>query len=182
LVAFYLGRRATGQAERYVEGILHVDADRRTALELQSDVKNQQGRVDEALRILLQTLKLEPHDEVRRGAVSRKLSAEADLAIKSGDFPLAERLLRRAVVLSPANDQATLRLSEVFLRAGLRDAARLWAEALLAGPSRHAEAHMILGDVARLDGDGATARRHYEQVGADSGQYTRAQNQLKALP
>jgi Tfp pilus assembly protein PilF len=182
LVAFYLGRRATGQAERYVQGILGVDAERRTALELQSDVKNQQGHVDEALRILLQTLKLEPSDDVRRGAVSRKLSAEADLAIKSGDFPLAERLLRRAVVLSPANDQATLRLAEVFLRAGLRDAARLWAEVLLAGPSRHAEAHMILGDVARQSGDGATARRHYEQVGADSGQYTRAQNQLKALP
>lgn len=181
LAAFYLGKRATGLAERYVQGVLAIDPGRRTALELQSDVKNQQGLVEEAKRILLATLRLEATDDVRLAAVSRKFGAEADLAIKSGDYPLAERLLRRAVVLSPENDQATLRLAEVFLRAGLRDAAKLWAEVLLAGPSRHAEAQLVLGDVARLNGDTQAARRHYEQVPADSAQAARAQNQLKTL-
>lgn len=161
--------------------MLAIDPGRRTALELQSDVKNQQGLVEEAKRILLATLRLEATDDVRLAAVSRKFGAEADLAIKSGDYPLAERLLRRAVVLSPENDQATLRLAEVFLRAGLRDAAKLWAEVLLAGPSRHAEAQLVLGDVARLNGDTQAARRHYEQVPADSAQAARAQNQLKTL-
>lgn len=182
LVAFYLGRRALGRADQYVQGILSVDPERRTARELQSDVRNQQGQVDEALRLLLLTLRLEPSDSARRTSVSRKFFAEADLAIKSGDFPLAERLLRRSVVLSPGNDQAALRLAEVFLRAGLRDAAKLWAESLLAGPTRHGEAHMILGDVARLSGDPSTARRHYEQVTFESGQQARAQAQLKSLP
>ena len=182
LASFYLARRGVGAADRYVRGVLAVDAERRTALELQSDVKNQQGKPDEALAILLRTARLDAGDTARRAVISRKFSAEAELAFKSGDLPLAERLLRRAVILSPQNDQATLRLAELFLRMGLRGPAKLWAEVLLQGPTKHAEAHMVLGDVARLDGDTQAARQHYAEVTPESGLSGRAQAQLKTLP
>src|SRR6478736_6131919 len=97
-------------------------------------------------------------------------------------IPRAARLLRRAVILSPQNDQATLRLAELFLRMGLRGPAKLWAEELLQGPTKHAEAHMVLGDVARLDGDTQAARQHYAEVTPESGLSGRAQAQLKTLP
>jgi Tfp pilus assembly protein PilF len=182
LASFYLARRGVGAADRYVRGVLTVDAERRTALELDSDVKNQQGKPEEALAILLRTARLDAGDAARRAVVSRKFSAEAELALKSGDLPLAERLLRRAVILSPQNDQATLRLAELFLRMGLRAPAKLWAEMLLQGPTKHPEAHMVLGDVARLDGDAQSARQHYAEVTPESGLSARAQAQLETLP
>lgn len=124
LVGFYLGRHAVARADRVLSGILAVDGARRTVRELESDVLNQKGEQEEALRVLLGTLRLEPGDAAKRGAVSRKFTAEAALALKSGDLPLAERLLRRAVLLQPTNDAATRRLGEVLLKSGSLEAAR----------------------------------------------------------
>jgi tetratricopeptide (TPR) repeat protein len=182
LVGFYLGRRSLTNAENWVKRVLAADPDRRTAKELQSDIRNQQGNPEEALTLLLETLKLTEGDRRKRQLVSRKFFADALASERSGDWPRAERLLRRAVILDEDNFDAATELAEVFLREALPKAATLWAEFILSRDKAHSGAHMVLGDIARLAKDYPKAREHYKQVQPGTSGAGRAEGYLQDMP
>ena len=182
LAGFYLGRRSLDNAESWVKRVLAANPESRSGQELLSDIRNQQGRPDDALSILLGTMNLATSDVIKREIVSRKFRADAALAVRSGDLPRAERLLRRSVVLDPKNEDAVIDLVDIFLRLELPAAAQAWGQHLLSLDASSPVAHLILGDVARLGRDYATAREHYAKVTAGSRGAARAEGYLQDMP
>ncbi len=182
LVSFYLGRRSIDNAEKWVKRVLAGDPDRRSALELLADIQNQKGKPKKSLSTLLGTLKLSEDNTHKRELVARKFRLDANRALRSGDLPRAERLLRRAVLLDPDSPKALQGLAEVLLKGGLAEAAELWARKLLERHPDHPGAHMVLGDIARLAEDYSAARKHYKKVAPGSPGAARAEGHLQDMP
>lgn len=182
LAEFYLGRRAVTLAKLTLEPPLAQSPERRKAVELMADVRAYEGEPEAARKLLLTTLKLAGDETATLRAVSRKVASEAEQAARGGDLPRAERLLRRALLLSPDDASASLALASVYSRSGVPVAAELWAGRVLELSPEHGGALVLLGDLARVRGDFDEARKRYEQVKEGDPARARALEQLRRLP
>lgn len=131
LAQIYLAGRSLENAHHWAQSSLRYNPDRRTTKELLGDIASQQGEVQEARDIWLETMQLTGDETAKLEAVSRNQVREGNQAIRSRDLPRAERLFRRSITLDPKNAAAAVGLAQVYLEFGEREAATRWA--------RHAE-------------------------------------------
>jgi tetratricopeptide (TPR) repeat protein len=131
-----------------------------------ADLLTRGGAADAALRLIGE----------RRGARAATLRGLAFSAL--GRDREAERAWRAALLLDPASHRARVALGALYVRQGLRDAARAELDIALRRSPLDAEVHLLLGlsadedDVARaryelaraLAGDGAINRRAAEAL------------------
>lgn len=164
LAEYYLGQRALAQAERWVKESLKADPERRKSKELLCDIENQKGNIDEARKLLLATMNLSGAETKKMEMTARKLRQDARLARKGGDLPRAERELRRAAILAPADAEIAIELGDTLLRREASVAAGKWAAHALKLDPNNSSAMLLAARVAETMGKKDKAREFYEMV------------------
>lgn len=164
LAGLYLSQRALEQAEAWARKALEAKPGNRRAKELLGDALNQMGRLDEAKAVWLETLKLSETDEAKLKVVAKTLASSAQTAIKGGDTPLAERLLRRAATFDPESASTAAALAHVLLRNEQAGLAEKWANFAQSLDPEDPEALFVLGELALIAGDKDEARQLFEKI------------------
>ena len=133
----FLGRRALTEAESWARLSLTGEPERRTTQELLGDILSQKGDNQGALKVWLATLKLSPDAADKLRAVSRYQTKEAVMVHRKGDRLRAERLLRRAAFLDPANLDAVAELVRLYRELSEEKVAEAWLARGLAQEPAH---------------------------------------------
>jgi tetratricopeptide (TPR) repeat protein len=179
---YYLSLRSLDEAKSWAEyGIEHRGKHARTSKELLGDVLSQMGDVEGAKRMWLETMQVESDDVITLRTVSRSLTRNASQARQGGDHPLAERLLRRAVLLDEENaDAASLLAASLFknAQAGL---AERWAKHALKLDAASGYALLTLGDLAAQAGEPEKARTYYQKIPEQSSASEKVDERLETL-
>jgi tetratricopeptide (TPR) repeat protein len=182
LAGYYLANRSLKNAEQWaLYGIEQRPDFPRKSQELLGDTLSQMGKVDEARDIWLKTMKLDRDDSLKLRAVARTLTSSAQKTRRGGDYPLAERLLRRAVAFDEENPAAAAALAGVLLKNDQPALAKKWAQRALSLNANSGEALYVLGEIALTAGDQAEAKRNFSQVPDKSTYSKEAQERLKSF-
>jgi tetratricopeptide (TPR) repeat protein len=145
LVRFHLGNRALTRALALAErGVEVSNGKNRVARELMGDVYNQMGELEKARNIWLETMNLSVDDTDRLKAVVRNLAKQATKARRGGDYPLAERLLRRAASFEQDDAEVAASLAFVLQKNDQPALAKIWADHALELDSASKEAKSVL--------------------------------------
>ncbi len=183
LGTYYLTRGSLIQAENWARfGVENrTGSKQRMSKELLGDVLIQKGDVDEAVKLWLETMRLEPSDRGKIEAVARALTRHAADAKRGDDHPRAERLLRRAAALDAKNSAAASGLAGALLENGEKDLARIWAQRALQMDDNAAEALFVLGTLAQEAGNIAEARTYYSRIPPKTSFAEQADERLASL-
>ncbi len=128
LVQFVLSRRDYEQALFWMKQVRDARPGELDVEELWGDVLHQAGREDEALQVWLTALSMQPDEVGKRTAVARRWASHAERSLSGGDYPRAERALRRAISFDPKLALVARQLSTVFARQGLDELSARWHE------------------------------------------------------
>jgi len=131
LVNYFLRARAIDQALAWAEKGAAASKSGRSAKEALGDVLSQQGKVDEARKLWLETAKLTEDKTARIEAVARNWVKSAKQARRGGDLALAERLLRRAATFDSNNPEVALLLAQTLSKNDQPELAKNWAKKAL---------------------------------------------------
>ncbi len=115
--------------------------------QLLADVRNRQGRTDEARALLHDAMSVSAADVRVLRQVARKYANAGYKALQALDPGQAERLFRRAITLDAKNVLAVAGMAEVTLRAGELESAMEYALRAAEMNPRTFEVQMVLGDV-----------------------------------
>ncbi len=126
LVNYYLSERALEQAHKWALKGVEVSPESRAAQEALGDVLNQMGRVEEAREIWLKSFGLEEKDDAKLAGVVKNYVRSAVAARRGGAYPLAERLLRRALSFDPENADAVALFITTLRKNGQDQLAEKW--------------------------------------------------------
>ncbi len=126
LVNYYLSERALEQAHKWALKGVEVSPKSRAAQEALGDVLNQMGRVEEAREIWLTSFGLEEKDDAKLAGVVKNYVRSAVAARRGGAYPLAERLLRRALSFDPENADAVALFVTTLRKNGQDGLAEKW--------------------------------------------------------
>ncbi len=85
----------------------------------------------------------------------------ADTVLKTGAFPEAESLFKRALALDPSSAPARLGLATAFFQQGKHSAALVIVEDMVKLPTAPARAHLLHARLALHAGEARLAARHY---------------------
>jgi tetratricopeptide (TPR) repeat protein len=182
LAGFYLANRSLKNAEEWaLYGLEQRPAFPRKSQELLGDILVQMGKVNEAREIWLKTMNLNKDDHGKLRSVARTLTASAVKARRGGDFPLAERLLRRAVTFDDTNAAAAAGLALALYKNDQPGLAKRWAQRALSLDANSGEGLFVLGELALLSGDKSEARRNFSQIPQGTAFSKDALERLKSL-
>lgn len=131
LSRFYLDHHCPVRAQRAASQVLAAEVGERDVHLLRADWESQLGRSDAGAAQLATGIGVAPQDEATLRAVSRKYLRDALTALRHSSLALAERDLRRAVMLWPEHVAAASWLAHVLERRGLTSVARTWARWVL---------------------------------------------------
>lgn len=123
LVQFSLAQRDFETAEFWMNQVRALRPSELVVEELWGDVLHQSGKTDEALSVWLTAFGMQAADTSKRVSVARRFAAHAATSLASGDYPRAERALRRAFSFDPNSAAVARQLAAVFARQGLTDQA-----------------------------------------------------------
>jgi Flp pilus assembly protein TadD len=106
--------------------LLQLDPTSWAALDLRGDVLIRLGRVEEAKSSWFTAAGVSPTSEplVRNLLSANKSAAEA--ALRAGDLPRADRMLRRVIALTPMDAAPCLQLAALLAKSGQQAAAERW--------------------------------------------------------
>ncbi len=182
LASFYLAHRSVKHAKEWaLYGIEQRKDYPRKSQELLGDALSQLGKVEEARDVWLETLKLNLDNNTKLRAVARTLTSSAGKARRGGDYPLAERLLRRATVFDDKNVRAAAELAVALLKNGQPELAERWAKRALSLDETSSSAHFVLGELAFSSGDHGAAKEHLSRVHSKSAYAKEAESRLGEL-
>lgn len=151
-------------AQQWAERALALTPPDRRAHEWLADALAWQGNVEAARAEWYRIVKVKNPTEANHATMHRGAMIEARTALKRGDYPLAERFLRRALVFDPESAVATTQLAKAILEQGYPNAAAPWIERALALDSDDSERHVLAGDIeSKLDHKSA-ASSHYSRA------------------
>lgn len=131
LAAYYLSRRGLSEAKAWAERGLAANPNSRASRDLLGDTLSQMGKPEEAKEMWLQTLKLTKDDTGRLTRVALTLYKSGRAARKGSDYPLAERLMRRAAAFDPSNALYAAELAGILSHNKQKGLAKLWVERAL---------------------------------------------------
>lgn len=126
LVQFSLAQRDYETAAFWMKQVRDARPSELQVEELWGDVLHQSGKPEEALGVWLAAFGMEPEDTSKRVAVARRFAAHGATSLSSGDYPRAERALRRAFSFDPNSPLIARHLASVFARQGLTEQAERW--------------------------------------------------------
>lgn len=181
LAEYYLAQRSLAEAERWVKLSLKADSTRRKSLELQGDIESQKGNPEKALKIWLDTMRLDGSETAKMQAISRKFMQDSKLARRGGDLPRAERTLRRAAAMDPSSAVISAELAELFLQREVLASAAQWAERSRKLDPNFAGAKILSGRIAEAAGKANEARDFYRSVPPGDPSYSQAQKRLERV-
>jgi Flp pilus assembly protein TadD len=109
-----------------VEQRLRYEPKNAAALDLRGDVLVRMGKIDEAQQSWFKAAGATHGSTLLTTNLLRANKDFAQAALRGGDLPRAERLLRRAIALSPRDAQLCQQLADVLEKAGQAPAAGRW--------------------------------------------------------
>src|SRR5690606_23489183 len=101
LVQFSLAQRDFETAGFWMKQVRDARPSELEVEELWGDVLHQSGKPHEALHVWLAALNMKPEETAKRAAVARRWAAHGAASLSGGDYPRAERDLRRAFTFDP---------------------------------------------------------------------------------
>lgn len=123
LVQYLLAQRDYKQALAWIRKARAARPPELAVEELWGDVLHQAGNPDDALRVWLAALDMEPAETAKRVAVARRFAAHGSESLSGGDYARAERALRRASAFDPESAVVARLLATLFSRQGQREQA-----------------------------------------------------------
>lgn len=159
LADLYLSRNNLAQASEWAEwALLKLPKDSKVK-QMLADVRNQQGRTDEARALLHDSMNLSAEDEQVLAQVAKKYSTAGYKALRAQDPKQARRLFRRASVLDRKNALSRAGLAELALRDGDATTALAWATEAVKLDPRSFEVQLVLGDAHAKGGQLTQAKQ-----------------------
>ncbi|HSC89524.1 MAG TPA: hypothetical protein VLC09_19715 [Polyangiaceae bacterium] len=122
----YLALEAPARAKQWIDSALTQRPGRPKTLELLGDVEAQLGHLDAARTAWAQALSVPATDQKTLDAVAKQLVFEGQAAVRAGNLPRAELLLRRAAGLSQSQKDAADALARLYEARGRDDLAGVW--------------------------------------------------------
>jgi Flp pilus assembly protein TadD len=95
-------------------------------LDLRGDVLIRLGRVEEARSSWFSAARASRASDLLIRNLLRSSKSAADAALRAGDLPRADRMLRRAIALGPKDAAPCLQLAAVLAKSGQQGAAQRW--------------------------------------------------------
>lgn len=181
LALLYLNQQAPRRASTYLERAEKTRPDETETINLRGDIHSQLGDSEKALETWLRALKLQPDEMPRRRMAAQDFTRQGQGQLRRGAIPQAERWFRRAVTLDPENVLALTGLAEVFVKTKRFPQAASIAQRALNLSTYNPQAHVVLGDVARAQGDEDAARKSYEAALAVRSDHWPAKARLQEL-
>jgi Flp pilus assembly protein TadD len=105
----------------------------------------------------------------------------ADALLRAGRTREAVALFRQVVASGPRSADPSVGLATALAQQGQLDGAKRVLEQALLVDAASGQAHFNLGEIARLQGDAAAARSHYDAARADPVTRQRAEARLASL-
>jgi Flp pilus assembly protein TadD len=127
--------------------------------QLLADVRNRQGRTDEARALLLDAMDVTAAENNVLRKVAAKYASSGFRVLRARDPARAERMFRRATTLDADNAHATADLAIVTLRRGQADEALGHARRAVELDPRDFQAQLVLGDAHAEAGDDERAKQ-----------------------
>ncbi len=125
------------------------------------------------ISVLIQESKIEAATEQIRSMMQGKTLRfpsvwliQSDLLIHAGELDQAERTVQEGMARFPDSASLSSQEARILMLRGRTDAARQQAEQALSKDSESADALLVLGDLARISGNAASAMQYYRQVAA----------------
>lgn len=148
LSRFYLDHHCPQLAQEAAGALLASEVGELELRLLRADWESQLGRSVEGAHELASGIGVASDDTATLQAVSRKYFRDALTAFRHSSAALAERDLRRAVMLWPEHGAAASWLAHVLERRGLRQVARTWAQWVV---EHSPDSQMARGVLTRTD-------------------------------
>jgi tetratricopeptide (TPR) repeat protein len=164
LVELLLSKHATGQAASWMAIAKKARPDRRKTLDLEGDVLNQQGKIDEARVAWATALSVKADDEKATKNIGDHYETEGDTFLKSENWAKAEIMFRRAAALNPKSAGAAAGLARTLLAQGYAEQAKLWSDTALNLQPDLGLALVVRADLTLLAGEQAKAVELYRQA------------------
>lgn len=150
------------QATQYLKQAISEDVD--DTRQLLGDALALSGRYAEAKAEWLKASKIEATDVAQVESLAHVNQTKADQAFRQRNYPRAERLYRRAVVLSPRRVEAAAGLARVLVKWDRKQEALAWAKRVVAQRPKSGAYWVLLGDVQTDVGDKASAKDSYAKA------------------
>jgi Flp pilus assembly protein TadD len=106
--------------------LLQLDPTSWAALDLRGDVLIRMGRVEEAKSSWFTAAGVSPASEPLVRNLLRANKSAAEAALRAGDLPRADRMLRRVIALTPMDAAPCLQLAALLAKSGQQAAAERW--------------------------------------------------------
>ncbi len=147
LVRFHFSQNNVSAATHWAEWAYQQKPKDPEVKQLLADVRNRQGKLDEARALLHDAMNVSAADVSVLRQVARKYANAGHEALRALDPGQAERLFRRAITLDSNNVTAVAGMAQVSLRKGELEVATRFAERAVKMNPRHFEVQLALGDV-----------------------------------
>ncbi|MEZ4229140.1 MAG: tetratricopeptide repeat protein [Polyangiaceae bacterium] len=150
------------QATDYLERAISEEVD--DTRQLLGDALALSGRYAEAKTEWLKAAGIEPDDAAQIESLAHINQTKADQSFRQRNYPRAERLYRRAVVLSPRRVEAAAGLARVLVKWDRKQEALRWAKRVVAQRPKSGSYWVLLGDIQAELGDKASAKDAYTKA------------------
>ena len=157
LARFYFTRDDLGSSRYWADlALVHNPSDPKLQ-QLLADVIHQEGDIEQARSLLLQSVSAGSDDADLPKRVARRWVRAGEKAKRAGDRHQAERLLRRAITVDPTSARAAVALAQLSLERDQAKAAAKWARRAVAIDGDQFFAHIALGDAEQALGKQSAA-------------------------
>ncbi|MGE3673373.1 MAG: tetratricopeptide repeat protein [Polyangiaceae bacterium] len=150
------------QAATYLKQAINEDVD--DSRQLYGDALALSGRYEEAKSAWLKAADIEAGDLAQIESLAHINQTKADQSFRQRNYPRAERLYRRAVLLSPRRVEAAAGLARVLEKWDRKKEALAWTKWLVVQRPKSGSYWVLLGDIQADLGDKASAKDAYTKA------------------
>ncbi|MCB9584992.1 MAG: tetratricopeptide repeat protein [Polyangiaceae bacterium] len=150
------------QAATYLKQAINDDVD--DSRQLYGDALALSGHYQEAKAEWLKAADIEAGDVAQIESLAHINQTKADQSFRQRNYPRAERLYRRAVLLSPRRIEAAAGLARVLERWNRKKEALAWTKWLVVQRPKSGSYWVLLGDIQTDLGDKASAKDAYTKA------------------
>jgi Flp pilus assembly protein TadD/DNA-binding response OmpR family regulator len=180
LALVLLLQRDGAGAEHWARQAVALDPKNASAKDAFGDALARLGENDEARSAFIAGAGLDETNDAGIHALLTRAMKQGDHALRHGDFVMAERGFRRAVVIEPKSSSAASGLAYALLQLGDVAAGVEWARRAVELTPRSSGARLALGDALAKSGDKGSAANEWREAALLDPGNREAQKRLRA--